>query len=372
MTSVTGDQIRVVLLLGALAGTCAGGLSACRPSSTAEQAAPGRPAATAAGPAEPLAEPPAGRSDMAAAAQAFLASLDAAQRARAQRPFESGERFNWHYVPRARQGLPLEAMTPPQREAAYALLERALSREGYEKATGVVALEAILGQLTGSPAYRDAGLYYLTVFGTPGPAAPWGWRFEGHHLSLNYAAVTDTLVATTPAFMGANPAEVPSGPRTGWRVLADEEDLARRLVLLLDDGQRRRAVLSDRAPRDLVTGADRKVRLARYEGLPASAMTEPQRALLLQLVEAYVRNQRSDWAAGRLAEVRAGLDSLHFAWAGGFERGQGHYYRIHGPALFIEYDNTQDGANHVHSVVRDPRGDFGEDLLRQHYEEHRH
>jgi hypothetical protein len=337
----------------------------CRTDPSALDSPPARAAATPA--------PTSTGADAMAAAAAFLETLDAAQRARVQFPFESAGRYDWHYVPRAREGLSLGEMSLPQRDALHALLRSALSREGYAKATGVVSLEGILGELTGAPGFRDAGRYHVTVFGAPGGGAAWGWRFEGHHLSLNYTSVTDALVATTPAFLGANPARVPSGPRAGWRVLADEEDRARRLLLALDPEQRARTVLSPTAPRDIVTGADRKVRLARFEGLPAAAMTAPQRDSLFALVETYVRNQHERAAGAWMTEIRAAdPDSLFFAWAGGDAPGEGHYYRIHGPVLLIEYDNTQGGANHVHTVVRDPRGDFGEDLLRRHYEAHRH
>jgi hypothetical protein len=212
----------------------------------------------------------------------------------------------------------------------------------------------------------------VTIFGPPSKDAPWGWRFEGHHLSLNYTSVTDELAAT-PAFFGANPAEVPRGDRKGWRLLAAEEDRARALLGLLDDAQRAQAVIATAAPRDVITGADRHARLERFEGLPASAMTPAQRDTLLRLVEEYVHNMPPDVAAAQWAKMEeAGLDKLHFAWAGSARRGEGHYYRIHGPTLLIEYDNTQNDANHVHSVWRDLDDDFGEDLLRKHYDENGH
>ncbi len=308
---------------------------------------------------------------MAEAAQTVLGRLDGRQRDRMHLPFESGERTNWHYVPRARNGLPLEAMTEAQREAVHALLQSALSRPGYEKVWGIVELEGILGQLSDRPSFRDPENYYLTIFGTPSTDAPWGWRFEGHHLSLNVSSVTDTLVAATPAFLGANPAEVPSGDQAGRRVLADEEDLARRLLALLDAAQRERALIAPTAPSDILTAAHRTVQLDRFEGLPAAAMDEAQRAALMRLVEAYTHTLRPDLAAVYTARLRAtGLDSLHFAWAGGTRPGERHYYRIYSPALLIEYDETQ--PNHVHTVWRDPTNDFGDDLLRRHYETHSH
>lgn len=313
------------------------------------------------------------RDEMAAAAQAFLATLTDAQRGQTQFPFDNAERTNWHYIPRDRQGLPLADMTPTQQEAAHVLLRSALSEAGYEKTVSVVELEGILGQISGNVSFRDAERYFLTVFGSPVDAEPWGWRFEGHHLSLNFSSITDSLTATTPLFLGANPAEVRSGPREGWRVLAAEEDLARDLLATLDDVQRTRAIISRRAPRDIITGADRAVRLEGFEGLPASAMTNVQKDALWSLIETYIGAVRGEWATARLFQLReTNPDSLFFAWAGGTAKGDGHYYRIHAPNLLIEYDNTQGGANHIHAVWRDPTNDFGGDWLREHYESHPH
>ena len=312
--------------------------------------------------------------EMAAAARAFLQTLSDTQRARTQFPFNNVERTNWHYIPRDRKGLALADMTPTQQEAAHLLLRSALSDTGYEKTVNVVELEGILGQISGNVSFRDAEQYFLTVFGFPDNGEPWGWRFEGHHLSLNFSSVTDSLTATTPLFMGSNPAEVPSGPREGWRVLAAEEDLARNLLALLDDAQRTRAIISRRAPRDIITGADRAVRLEGFEGLPASAMTDVQKDALWSLIETYIGAVRGEWATARLFQLReTNPDSLFFAWAGGTAKGDGYYYRIHAPTLLIEYDNTQNDANHIHTVWRDPSGDWGDaDPLSDHYARSRH
>lgn len=310
---------------------------------------------------------------MATAARAFLASLDEAQRARLRFPLQSDERTDWHYVPRRRNGIPLADLTAPQREAAHALLRSALSEAGYAKATGIIELEAILGRLSGDADFRDPERYFFTLFGDPAAEAPWGWRFEGHHLSLNLTAIPGAPSAATPMFLGANPATVPSGPEAGLRVLADEEDLGRALLGTLDAAQRAAAVIAARAPRDIITGADPKVQLTRFEGLPASALSPEQSALLWRLIETYLGAIEDEIAAPYRTRLRATPpDSLFFAWAGGAAPGEGHYYRIHGPRLLIEYDNTQGGANHVHAVWRDPAGDFGEDALRRHYREHPH
>jgi hypothetical protein len=309
-----------------------------------------------------------GQAAIADAARAFLASLDDDQRARATRPFDDAERFQWFFTPVARTGLPLKEMTAAQRDAALDLLRSATSAQGFGKATGVMRLEGILGALENRPDRRDPENYHFWVFGTPSPGGPWGWRFEGHHVSLNFTS-NDGVTVSTPSFIGANPARVPSGPDAGWRLLAGEEDLARALVRSLDDDQRARAIISATAPRDIITGNDRRASLERTEGLAFAAMAGPQRDLLLRLLAEYVHNADPAIAGPRLARIEeTGLDRLHFAWAGSLEVGGPHYYRIHGPTVLIEYDNTQNDANHIHSVWRDLENDFGDDLLRRHYD----
>ena len=317
---------------------------------------------------------------MVAAARALLDSLSAELRNRISFPFDGADRFRWHYVPHEmfpRKGVPLKELTLAQRKAAHALLRTALSSQGYLKATHIMQLESILAALEGAmPAgrfRRDPELYWLMLFGSPSREKPWGWRVEGHHLSLNFSAVTSELVASTPAFMGSNPAEVREGTAAGLRVLGAEEDLARVLLGSLDDGQRRRAVIETKAPQDIITANNRDVALREPTGLPASAMTEPQRNMLWELVAEYVENVQHDIARRQLDKIRqAGIDKIHFAWAGSLDRGKPHYYRLHGPTSLIEYDNTQNNANHIHAVWRDLQDDFGGDLLRKHYEASEH
>jgi len=313
---------------------------------------------------------------MLTAARNLLESLASDQQRLLLFAFDDPERLDWNYMPGARRGVPLRELTGAQRQAAMALLESALSRTGFQKATGIMALEAILGELEGrgtADLVRDPGGYFITLYGTLRPGEPWGWRIDGHHLSLTFTTVTRQLVATTPAFLGANPAEVPHGPRQGWRVLRDEEELGRGLLLSLEASQRGQALIAAEAPRDILTGTGREIRLGEPVGLSAAEMTPVQRQALLQLVGLYARNLRDDLAEGQLRQIRrAGVEKLHFAWAGGAARGEGHYYRIHGPTLLIEYDNTQNNANHIHTVMRDMEHDFGLDLLRRHYAECRH
>jgi len=313
---------------------------------------------------------------MLTAARNFLNRLENDQQRRVLFPLGDPERFKWNYMPGPRRGVSLREMTATQRQSALALLESALSRHGYEKAVGIMALEAILGELEGRGAgdrVRDPSGYFLTLFGTLQPGEPWGWRIDGHHLSLTFTTVTQQLVATTPAFLGANPAEVPHGPRQGWRLLRDEEELGRKLLLALAASQRQQALIAATAPRDIITGTGREILIAEPGGLPAKEMTPAQRETLLQLVGLYAGNLRDDFAAAHLQRIRrAGVERLHFAWAGGTARGEGHYYRIHGPTVLIEYDNTQNNANHIHTVLRDLENDFGLDLLRRHYVECSH
>jgi len=302
-----------------------------------------------------------------AAAETFLASLDETQKVKGHRSFEDADRFNWAFVPLERNGLPLREMNLSQRAAAFALLQSAMSTQGYLKATGVLRLEGILAIIEDRPEYRDPENYHFWVFGTPSLTAPWAWRFEGHHISISFTSVGG-LTITGPAFMGANPAQVRTGSYTGWRLFAAEEDLARTLVNALSAGQRETAIISANAPNDILTMTSREARIDPIAGLPYSAMDEGQKLMFLRLLDEYLGNFEPEHAADRRTRINeVGLDELRFAWMGSLEVGARHYYRIHGPTILIEYDNTQNGANHIHSVVRDLENDFGGDLLARHY-----
>jgi hypothetical protein len=312
----------------------------------------------------------AGRTAMAGAATAWLAALPADSRRRAVFAFADKERMNWGYVPRRREGLAFKDMARAARAAAHELMKASLSTVGYDKAVNVIRLEGVLRQLETFGAFmRDPDNYAVTVFGTPGPDAPWGWRLEGHHLSLNFTLVPGKPIAVTPAFLGANPAEVRTGPHTGLRTLAREQDLGRALAQGMDAAQRRRMVIGAQSLGDIVAGPSRSDRLTAPAGIPAADLGPTQREQLVRLIEEYARNMRAEVADDELRRLReAGLEPVHFAWAGPIEPGHAHYYRIHGPTLLIELDNTQNDANHIHSVWHDPRNAFGADLLRAHYE----
>lgn len=305
------------------------------------------------------------------AATLFLESLKIDQRNQTIYPLSSEERLNWHYVPRPRQGLSLGEMDGSQQKFAHALISSGLSRDGYAKAMTIMGLETILKELEGPNRRfaRDPDLYYLTLFGTPSNESPWGWRVEGHHLSLNFLITGARQIAPTPNFFGANPAQVPEGCRlSGLRALALEEDMARELLASLEKKQRVRTIVDLDAPPDLVTQAARRIKLDAPAGLPVSEMKAKQKKILLDLISIYLHRMPEDVAYSRMNQIeKEGTVHIYFAWAGAEKHGLPHYYRLQGPSFLVEYDNTQDNANHIHTVWRDPRNDWGEDLLLRHY-----
>jgi hypothetical protein len=306
----------------------------------------------------------------AAAGIGFLSSLTSELRKQTAFPLDDAERFNWNFVPMKRAGVSLIDLDDDQAELLGALLASALSPEGLLTARGVIKHENILRRVESERGVdatrRDPGHYYTAVFGTPSSTAPWAWRFEGHHLSLNVTQIPGETPAVGPLFIGANPARVPSGPQAGFRLLADEEDLGRELVLLLSPERRATATIANKAFSEILTGNDRDVRLD-LAGLPAAAMNDGERRQLRRLVYIYLDRLNLDAALDAKRRLdRAGFEKVRFAWAGGTEPGQPHYYRVHGPTLLIEYDDTQNDANHIHTVYRDLDRDFGGDALRKH------
>ena len=314
--------------------------------------------------------------EMARAANALLASLTPEQKAQATFPFESdakGERVNWHFIPRDRKGLPIKDMTEPQVALARALLKTGLSEDGYKKAETIQSLEAILREMEkDTTGKRDPMKYYVSIFGTPSGTPggkAWAWRWEGHHQSFNYTSVGDAAPSMTPNFFGTNPGEVREGDRKGLRVLGLEEDLGRSLVKSLSDEQRKIAVMPGDAPKEIFNDPKRPDP-TKPEGIPASKLNADQQAALVKIIKLYLFRARPDVAAEEFAKIeKAGIGSVHFAWAGGFELGQPHYYRVQNTAFVLEYDNTQNNANHVHSIWRDFANDFGLDLLKRHVSE---
>lgn len=305
---------------------------------------------------------------MTRAAAQFLTGLTAEQRTKAAFAFADSERFNWHFIPRTRLGLPYKQMTEPQRTNARVLLQTGLSQAGMRKADNIIELELVLREMGGSATMRDPEQYFFSVFGSPSETEPWGWRFEGHHMSLNFTVHRNSLVATSPSFMGANPARVPSGSRQGLRALAGEEDLARALVRSLDAAQQTAAIMPGAAPTDIITMNSQRANPLEPGGIAASALRPDQTTMLLQVIDEYLVRMADDVASERRTKLQqSDFSRVTFLWAGSMEPGQRHYYRIQGQSFLIEYDNTQNNANHIHSVWRDFNGDFGRDLLREHY-----
>jgi Protein of unknown function (DUF3500) len=310
-------------------------------------------------------------SAMKSAAASFLGSLDETQRAKASFPFEGDARENFRFTPQTRTGLPLKEMSEAQRAAAMKLLESALSDKGRLKAMQVITLESVLATLEKRPDYRDSGKYYVSIFGTPGDEKAWGWKFEGHHLALNYTVVGGKTVAVTPSFIGANPGEVREGEHKGLRVLKAEDELAHVLVNALLEGGKKEVVFSEKAPAEILTAESRKVTALEPVGILASDMSGAQKKALFDLVSEYVGRHRKDLAEADMKKITAaGIGKIRFGWAGGTKPGEAWYYRIQGPTFLMEAANTQNNANHVHSTWRDFEGDFGHDVLKEHYQQH--
>jgi hypothetical protein len=318
-------------------------------------------------------------STMSSAATAFVNSLSSERKAKAVFPFKSGERVHWNFIPSEmfpRNGLLMRDMNENQRKLVHNLLKSALSQRGYLTATTIMDLESTLGDIERrereagqdvESMVRDPLKYYVSIFGTPSTKDTWGWRVEGHHVSLHLTVVNGNLVASSPTFFGSNPAEVREGPKKGLRILGDQEDAARELLMALNSSQRAKAIIENVALEEIVTTNKVEINPLSPVGLTAAEMTQPQRDLLLKVVNIYISKMADDIAADRLSKVqKAGIEKIAFAWAGEPERGKKHYYRIQGPTFLIEHDNTQNDANHIHSVWRDFNGDFGRDLLREH------
>lgn len=308
-----------------------------------------------------------------ASVDAWLGTLDPAQRSKAVFPFDTAERFVWDYRPGLRQGLALGDMNDPQREAAMAVVAAAMSDRGAGEVHDIIALEPILGELERQAGRggmrRNPDLYWFAIFGDPGGPSPWSWRLGGHHIAVQSTLADGRVIGTAPSFLGANPAMVPAGPLAGYRAIDGEERLARALVATLSPAQRQVAIVDAVAPPDILSGSGRRAVIGDIPtGIVYGQLDPAQQAGLEGLIRHYLERSAPDVAAAEWDRIRAAaLGSVTFAWAGPEEPGRGHYYAIRGPSLLIEYDNTQDGANHIHSVWRDPTNDWGEDLLAEHY-----
>jgi hypothetical protein len=305
---------------------------------------------------------------MRASVERALAALPEKSRSQAMRAFDDRDRTDWHYTPRSRNGISFKEMDKPARDAVHALLRTALSSSGYRKALNIIELELVLREIETFGWMRDPERYHLTVYGTPDAAKRWGWRFEGHHLSLNFTLAGDKLAVDTPSFFGANPATVAAGPKRGLRALGEEHDAGWALLDALTEAQRKEAVFEARTYGEIVTSNKDKVDPLPPAGIAGAKLDEKQRALLWKLIELYAGNFEPGLAQARLARAKhGGIEALRFGWAGSTARGKPHYYRVQGPLFLIEYDASQNDGNHIHTVWRDFSGDFGRDLLREHY-----
>jgi len=311
--------------------------------------------------------------EIAAAVRAWLDGLDDAQRARATFEFESPERFVWAYTPGPREGLALGDMRPGQRAAASAILASAMSPRTAGEVAAIIALETVLGELERADGRsgwirRDPDLYWFAVFGSPGSLAPWSWRIGGHHVAVHLTISDDRVIGATPSFLGANPAVIPSGPRSGARPLPGEEELARSLLLELTPRERQVAIVDAVAPADILTGIRRVADLESVPvGIRHADLGSQRKVRLERLVRHYVERSRPEVAEAVWERIAgSGLGEVTFAWAGSDVPGRGHYYAVRGPTFVIEYDNTQNGANHIHAVWRDLESDWGGDVLADH------
>lgn len=308
---------------------------------------------------------------MKTAADNFLGSLDDSKREKAVFAFDGDQRENFKFTPQQRVGLPLKEMDEKQKDAAMKLLEAALSDKGKLKAMQIITLEGVLREMEKNPEFRDPGKYYVSIFGKPGDEKGWGWKFEGHHLALNYTVVGGKEVAVTPSFFAANPAEVREGEHKGLRVLKAEEDLAMALVNVLLEGGKKEVVFSEKAPGEILTAESRKATALDPVGIPASEMSDEQKKALRELITEYIDRHRKDLADADMAKIdKEGFDKIRFGWAGGTKRGEAWYYRVQGPSFLMEAANTQNNANHIHATWRDFEGDFGRDMLSEHYHQH--
>jgi hypothetical protein len=305
-------------------------------------------------------------------AKDFLKSLNDEQRQKAIYKLDDQERYNWHYFPKSdRKGISLNELTGEQKEKALALLKSCLSTSGYTKTVDIMNLESVLRVLENRAdnEYRNSGKYFIIIFGEPHPTGSWGWRFEGHHISFSFAAMNNTLISGTPGFLGANPAVVPSGPQKGKQALKEETEAAFSFLRSLTSEQLQTAVSKSGAPDDIITFVSKEAKIESNEGISYTALTPSQQALFMKLIHIYIHRYTKLFADDMIKELSAaGLTNLRFLWAGAQSgEGKGYYYRIQGPTIIIEFDNTQGNANHIHSVVRDLKNDFGGDALLDHY-----
>ncbi|WP_339708986.1 DUF3500 domain-containing protein [uncultured Kriegella sp.] len=319
--------------------------------------------------------------DLSEKANNFLSTLTQELKAKAFFPLDDAERTNFNFVPMDRKGPTFHDFNETQKQAALDLLRASLSEDGYRKTTDIMSLEKVLHELLNDPSktmsdgrpYRDPLNYHFCIFGTPSPTDFWGWRFEGHHVSVNFTSTQGKIISSTPSFFGSNPGIVQSTAAKGKEVLKKETDLGFKLVNSLEPNQLKTAKFSDEAPYEIITTNKVEVGVIETKGITYSALTKNQKEIFMELLNVYLGTYEADFAAHFKKRIKkAGMENLRFAWAGSLKAGIPNYYRIHGPILLIEYANTQNNANHVHTAIRDLENDFAKSALKEHYEEHHH
>jgi len=305
----------------------------------------------------------------------FISSLTASQKAKIVHEFKSNNRDDWHFVPWSsyeRQGLPLKELRLSQKELVHKLLRSSLSDTGYKQTTEIIDLENVLAASSGDSVYRDSEKYYVSIYGDPTQEDVWMWTFEGHHVSLHFTTVADK-VSYTPRFFGSNPGRIMEGARKGFSPLVHEEDMGLQLINMLSTTQKQTAIFNEKAYTDIVSFNKPVTEKPSDEGILVNNLTDPQKKLLMNIIYEYASTIPAEQAMTRISNIRKEeLDEMRFAWAGATELGKAHYYRIQGKTFMIEFDNSQNNANHIHSVWRDFDGDFGRDLLKEHYNTHKH
>jgi hypothetical protein len=307
-------------------------------------------------------------------ASAFLSSLNENQRAKTQYDYNNQIRFRWHYLPAAsfeRPGIALLELEAKQKQMVFDLLKANLSTSGYEKTRKIIDLENVLAKINNDPDYRDPEKYHIAFYGDPKDEV-WAWSFQGHHIAFHFTISGDE-VRFVPRFLGANPAMIKEGKRKGERTLQREEDLGFELINDLSESQKKLAVISTHAFPDIITKNSIEVEQLEPIGIKIQELNEDQKGALQTLIKEYLSVMPDDLASHRLNRLREeDMEEIRFGWAGGFELGAPHYYRIQGKTFLIEFDNTQTNANHIHSVWRDFHGDFGRDLINEHYQNSDH
>lgn len=304
--------------------------------------------------------------EMNTAAKVFLASLDETQAKAAKFKFKNKERGNWHFVPMDREGVRFDALKPHQQHLAFGLLGTGLTQKGLMTATQIMTLEEILRSRGGDPKVRNTEKYSIAIFGEPSPTKPWGWRFEGHHLSLNFTVIGDKVVGL-PAFFGTNPAELKKGPLKGLRPLGEIEDAGRELATQLIKAGKS-PVFSEQPPKEILTAQDSTAKAQEVQGVTSDKLNGEEIKQLLAIIDDVASMQRKEITNDTLRKIHTTQrKKLHFAWGGSLERHGAHYFRIQGVDFIIEYANTQNDANHAHLVWRDLKNDFARNSLKKHY-----